>query len=183
MRAVISILFFCLIFLSCRKDSCEKQKNIAPVCYEKISNPDWVRERFKWDYYTIEFPSDYTGGISFFEGNTFEKRSPDDKIFYEYRYCSPTFCVDFGDTLHDINISSITVSIRRNFMKNTILNKKIKYCNEENETGILFHNDSVGRFFMLDEGYFKEALDIVIIDRDYFNFPDAGEVLRTIERE
>ncbi|MGB3076711.1 MAG: hypothetical protein WBB36_15385, partial [Chitinophagales bacterium] len=119
----------------------------------------WKSEKFKWDY-TIQFPRYYDGGyMQGFEGGTFDKLRDDTRTHFFYSYTNGLQYFDFGDTLVDETIDSISVGDML-----TILPFRLDFTQNGQTVGILFYNDvwsvSSGILYWKDDGVFKNALRV-----------------------
>lgn len=170
----IALFSFLLLF------SCSKNSEVEDREYEIGQNPLWAKEPFKRDY-TIQFPDTYKGGMVGWEGNIFSKLKQIDSTRVWYSYLTSLYANDFRDTLFNTEQSSIT-AVFYNGNLVLVLPKKIKFTQNGQLTGLLYHNSdaqSYGRIFWKDNGFFKESADIKFKPQ---NLSEVIEVVRTIQR-
>ncbi len=130
----ISVLLF--FVYSCEEKNNEIDNEIT--CIESVQNDQWETESFKTNY-SIQFPSNYIGqGMIGFEGNIFDKKRNDSLVEFNYYYCSPLYCEDFGDTLADPIPNSLIALDKQN--NEAELNEKVLFCDNSVNIGILYHN-------------------------------------------
>lgn len=152
------LLIFLLnpLFISCKKDN-----STINDCLSLELNANWASENFKRSY-SIQFPSDYEGnGMVGFEGNVFSKSRKDKKIKFQYAFCSPLFCNDFGKELVNSNDSSISITDTNG--QQLTLNKKINLCENDKVVGVYYYIDrpnALGKLFWKQENSFREALTV-----------------------
>lgn len=104
MKQLLLIVPLLFLLLSCKKDEV-----IMNDSTELQQQSAWKSEKFKWDY-TIQFPRYYDGGyMQGFEGGTFDKLRDDTRTHFFYSYTNGLQYFDFGDTLVDETIDSISV--------------------------------------------------------------------------
>lgn len=166
---------FCLLILlftfiiSCKRET----TNVN--CIALSQNSSWTVSDFK-NNYTIQFPTDYFGGKNGFEGNIFYKEKNDSSIIFNYAYCSPLFCYDFGDTLYQPFPNSINVKV---YDSTITLNKKVMFCGSNSlQTAILYYNDddkSNARLYWKEGEIYRQSLEVA------FNYTELQEVLDIIK--
>lgn len=152
MNKIFLAISLSILFLSCKKE--EIIFNDSTELQQQFS---WKTEKFKAGY-SIQFPGYYEGGfVQGFEGATFQKLRDDTRANFLYSFSNGLQNFDFGDTLIDESIDSITygdmmviLPYRRDFTENGQI------------VGILFYNDpwsiSMGVLYWKDGGVFKNAL-------------------------
>ncbi|NOZ74385.1 MAG: hypothetical protein GXO90_03275 [FCB group bacterium] len=158
--------------------ACSDQ-NQETDCIPTEQNYHWTAEPFKTDF-TIQFPSNYNGpGLHGFEGNIFYKARTDSSVEFEYFYCGPLNCEDFGDTLPNPYPDSIMVNYGSSEERN--MNQLVLFCTNGEETGIFYHDQNEiakGKYFQRVNRVYLEALSI----RYDLGLEDEVEnILRTIQ--
>lgn len=160
MKTPIKLILLFLLLFNCSEDNDDNMEAPDNTCIELTQNTEWVVEQFKNDF-TIQFPDNYDGGITGFEGNLFLKFRDDNMIRMGYNYCGPLFCEDFGDeTVSEPFPESITTLI---FGEVTLTNTQ-QFCVNGEVVAILYYSDpsdARGKLFMKQEGEFVEALSVV----------------------
>ncbi len=154
MKNLIVLLPLLLLLSSCKKDIV-----IISDSNELQQQPAWKSEKLKADY-SIQFPDYYDGGyVQGFEGGTFDKLRDDTRLHCTYSYSNGLQYFDFGDTLVDESIDSISVGDLL-----LVLPYRISLTENGDTVGILFYNDvwsvSTGVLYWKDAGVFKNALRI-----------------------
>ncbi|MEO8403042.1 MAG: hypothetical protein ABI480_00550 [Chitinophagaceae bacterium] len=153
MKQFILPALFCLMIASCSKGDVGRI-----TVYELEQNPGWSTESFKTNY-TIQFPSGFTGSMTGFEGNVFDKANADLSTHLWYGYSNSLICFDFRDTLPNINQPFIQVMFNGQVLT---LSDRIEFTSNHELIGIFYHTDAQqinGRLFWKDDGVFKEAAD------------------------
>ena len=153
------VLLIALFSVACKKDEI-----ISPPLGDSIEiqqHAGWTAEKFK-SQYTIQFPSNYTGGyIQGFEGGSFDKLRDDSTAHMMYFFGDILQNFDFGDTLQNINADSIWVSQGD---PQILLDHRIDFTENGITVGILFYNEwstiRTGELYWNDDGAFKDALSI-----------------------
>jgi hypothetical protein len=130
--------------------SCDKEEyQISTDCVEVSDNTEWITENFKTNY-IIQFPDNYEGsGMIGFEGKVFAKNRIDNKIEFNYSFCKPTYCSDFGEALKMPIPNSIKVKDKAN--NEVILNSKKEFCLNGSLIGVFYFNSemsSTGKLYM-----------------------------------
>lgn len=154
MKTLLALAPLMLLFFSCKKEVV-----IISDSNELQQQPAWKSEKLKADY-TIQFPGYYNGGyVQGFEGGSFDKLRDDTRLHYTYSYSNGLQYSDFGDTLPDESIDSISVGDLL-----LVLPYRISLTENGDTVGILFYNDvgsvSTGVLYWKDAGVFKNALRI-----------------------
>lgn len=152
-RLLLAIALLPLFF------SCKKEEALISDSTELQQQADWETETFKSNY-TIQFPGYYAGGyMQGFEGPSFKKTRDDARTNFTYEFTNGLHYFDFGDTLADESIDSISVGDLL-----TILPNRLDFTQDGETAGILFYNEvwsiSTGVLYWKDEGIFKNALAI-----------------------
>lgn len=166
-----------LIVNLCFLWSCiDKDEALQNVCIQIAQNPDWNTEDIKSDY-TIQFPDNYEGnGLIGFEGNTFSKTRVDKKIEFSHRFCSATYCYDFGLALKEpIPSSLVTEDKNRNELT---LGSRKEFCSNNEIIGYFYFNEeesATGKYYMKRDSVYLEALTI------YFSNIEIQEVENIIK--
>jgi hypothetical protein len=170
MKKIVLILFIFTFLIAC-----EKSNN----GYNLTSIDSWTIINFKSNY-TIQVPDGFEGiGMAGFEGNTFFKNSPDNKIKLSYAYCNALFCNDFGDSLGNPIPNSI--SVKNNSGVLITLNKREYFYQNSDLSGILYYSNndpSRGRLFWKDSDILKAALEI---DFNLSEIDTVKEIIGTIK--
>lgn len=164
-----------LIFSACAKDEIPP----ASTCQQLTQNPDWITEYFKSDQ-TIQFPETYVGGVFGFEGYVFEKTRIDNKVVMEYFFCNPMYCVEYGDTLKDWDVTSI-IALDKNNQLVTLANRN-EICYDLVTVGIFYYSgfeQRVGKLYWLKDHEFRESLS-VFYENSFQS--EVEEILTTIKR-
>jgi hypothetical protein len=151
------------------------------IACEDRSENEWIKINFKSNY-TIQIPEGFVGlGLVSFEGNTFSKHSPDNKINLTYSYCNGLVCFDFGDPL--TKPAPVSIQVMNNFSQLITLDK-IKYFYQNSDTiGVLYYSNNEiakGRLFWNDDNILKTALEI---DFNYSEIETVNKIIKTIERK
>jgi hypothetical protein len=151
------------------------------IACNKSSDNDWITIDFKTNY-TIQIPEDFIGlGMVSFEGITFSKHSPDNKINLTYAYCNGLECFDFGDPITKPIPSSIQV-LNSNAQQITL--DRISVFYQMTDTlAILYYSSgeiSEGRLFWKDENILKNALEI---DFNYSDIQTVNKIIFSIQKK
>lgn len=147
MKKVLITTLIGMLFYACKK--------------EDDNHDSWQTEKFKYEY-TIQFPDSYSGGyIQGFEGATFEKTRKDNRAIFSYNFTNGLQTFDFGDTLANENVDSISVTDGDIVV---FLPNRLEIIQDDDTTGFLFFNEvwsiSRGELYWKDGGVFKDALTI-----------------------
>jgi len=168
-------VFFLLVFLliSCEKD--DKKENFA--CNNLTTYNYWTKIDFKSNY-TIQLPHGFDGaGMVGFEGNTFNKKSKDNKIILSYMYCSPLFCYDFGDTLQ--NSIPKSIQVMGSFDMPITLSDIEYFCQNSETIGVLYYSTdgdiTKSRLYWKEHEILRQALEIE------FYLSEIDTVIKIIE--
>jgi hypothetical protein len=163
-------------FTTCKKD--EPIPKVACLKLERVSN--WRIEKFKNDY-SIQFPSDYEGGIYGFEGNIFYKFRTNKEVAFDYSFCGPVSCEDFGIELENPHPATINLIRLNNQVEN--LNNRLNLCDKGEIVGVYYYSsnsDAFGKIYLKDDDKFKEALSV----KYKVEFKDEVEkILKTIKKK
>lgn len=156
MKTVLLLLCF-TVFLT----SCKKEEAVISDSTELQQQPGWITEKFKADY-TIQFPDLYTGGyVQGFEGGWFDKLRNDNRVHAFYDYSNGLQNFDFGDTLADVNATSLDFPEGDRIV---YLDKRLNFTDNGEIQGIFFHNSTEGirngDLYWNDGGQFKAALTV-----------------------
>lgn len=150
-------------------------------CLKMSDNSNWTTEDFKLEY-TIQFPSNYEGtGMVGFEGNFFSKNRIDDKVSFNYSFCGPLLCLDFGEALASTATTEIIVIDRNN--NEVILASKKEFCSNGMVEGILYHNtdaSSMGKYYMKQDSEYLEGLTVYF---DYSEYSEVERIIQTITKQ
>lgn len=169
----LTTAFTLFIFLACSDDNIQKTERI-----KLETNPEWLTEKFKKGY-TIQFPDNYDGEISGFEGNTFSKVRSDKAIRFNYRFCSALFCSDFGKALV---CPPKSVSIPGNDNDQLALTFGASFLQNDEIVGLFYFNDlesARGLYYMKRDGQFREALNVWFPNSAY---EEVISILKTIRQ-
>lgn len=166
-----------LILNLCFLVSCsDRDDELQNTCIEISQNPEWNTEDFKTNF-TIQFPDNYEGvGMTGFEGNFFRKYRSDERIEFDYRFCSATYCYDFGNPLDMPIPNSITAKDRN--QKEKVLSSKKEFCSNSDTIGYFYFDEeesSTGKYFMKRDSVYLEGLTI------YFSATEIQEVENLIK--
>lgn len=113
-----------------------------------------------------------------FEGNTFSRTKENKKIEFEYSFCSPTFCNDFGSALEE-PIPNLLVIEDKN--KNEIaLDSKKEFCLNSDTIGYFYFNEAenaTGKYYLKRDSVFLEGLSIYF---DNTEIQEVESIIKTI---
>lgn len=122
----------------------------------------WTVEDFKTGY-TIQFPDYYDGhGMFSFEGNTFARYYPFEGVFFDYSFCGPLYCEDFGAPLPALLPGRIVVNHPADG-EEYLLHQRKDFCRQGEQVGVLYFSDThpvYSRYYMLEKDTFRAALNI-----------------------
>ena len=159
--------------------SCKKEDTNAD-CVMLSQNPSWVTSDFK-NNYIIQFPVNYLGeGKIGFEGNIFRKVRNDSSVVFNYAYCSPLFCTDFGDALVEPLPNSVNIKINGSTIN---LNQKTTFCDGNIQTAILYYSkddNAYARLYWKDDGAYKQALEI---SYNQSRLQEVLDIIKTIKEK
>jgi len=144
-----------LFFLLC---SCEKDRVEQNFCIPLFQDTVWTSEQFHGET-MIQFPPDFIGGRTIFEGPTFFKYRLSPGTIFESTYCGALLCSDYGEHLN--NLDTTFVIAFSSLIDSTILRKRNELCDGLVTMGIYFYNDStinVGKLYWKTDDGFREAV-------------------------
>jgi hypothetical protein len=176
MKKIVYVFFAALTFYSCYKE----EPPVVSTCLQLKQNPDWELKDFK-PYLTIQLPDDYKGGLYGAEGPLFHAYNTMRTVEFQYAYCSPLWCVAYGDTLTNPEIDTIT--IQDYYYDNVILDHRKEFCDDLVTLGIFYYGHAdpmVGTFYWYTDHFFREALTVYY---DSLFQSEVEQILGTIKRK
>jgi hypothetical protein len=176
------IPYFLLLLLASIA-ACSHEDTAKPdeTCLLLAQHPEWQKIDFKSDQ-TIQLPDGYTGSIFGIEGPMFSAYNQDYSVQLLYRFCSPTLCYEFGDTLLNPDAPFVFQYVYQE--PEVLLPFRMELCYDLVRIGIFFYqnntNPAVGKLYWLKDDHFLESL-IVYYDPNLQQ--EVERMLQTIKRK
>ena len=180
MKAWILLLVAFAGLLACNKEDAQPDPQPDP-CLEYISNPAWTKEVFHGGIF-IQFPDEYMGGITGFEGPIFTKYRTEPLVYMWYAFCEPLFCHDYGQSLLNPDTTFVKVRTFGFSFDSITLTRRREICDDQVILGIYFYKDSIrsiGKLYWYTDHVFKEALTI---EFDSIKKDEVYQILQTIHK-
>lgn len=176
MRNILVLFGIVLLLIGCEETNEEK----AQTCQSLTTVADWTTIDFK-ENYTIQVPEDFirNGLTHGFEGNTFFKTSPDERIILESYYGTWTRKFDFGPVLPDSIPASEQVRNRKGELIN--LDHRETFCNDSEIVGYLYYSQEevcYGQLYWKAENQFQAAL---LVEFQLSELETVKKIIRTIK--